>query len=59
MSLKKIIAASRYERKSSKEKFIHEHLSSQTDAMVRCMQARINLLHGISELKGILDINGG
>ena len=59
MLLKRIIAASRYERKSSKEKLIHEHLSNQTDAMVRCIQARLNLFRGISELKGILDISGG
>ena len=35
-----------------------EHLPSEIDALVRCIQARINLFHGFSELNTQLGIGG-
>ena len=34
-----------------------EHLPSEIDALVRCIQARINLFHGFTELNAQLGID--
>ncbi len=57
MSFKKIRVTSCGKRQELEKKLLHERLSSQNDTMISCTEARLNLLHDISELKAQLDIN--
>ncbi len=57
MISKKIRLFDRSNSRLIRKKLDTEHLSTEIDAMIRCIQARINLLRGLSELKTQLGID--
>ena len=57
MIFKKIRLFSRGNGRVAKKKLDAERLSSKIDAVIRCIQAKVNLLRGLSELMAQLDID--
>ena len=57
MIFKKIRLFDRSNSRLIRKKLDTERLSTEIDVMVRCTQARINLLRGLSELKAQLGID--
>jgi hypothetical protein len=57
MIFNKIKLLDRSNSRLERKKLAAEYLSSKIDTVVRCIQARINLFHGLSELKVQLGIN--
>ncbi len=57
MIFKKIGLFSLGNGRVAKRKLIAERLSSETDVAIRCIQAKVNLLRGLSELMVQSDID--
>ena len=57
MIFKKTRLFSRGMRRVRKKKLDAERLSSRIDAVIRCTQARLNLIRGFSELSAQLGID--
>lgn len=57
MIFKKVKLFDRSNGRVARKKLDAEHLSSEIDAVVRCIQARINLFRGLTELNVQLGID--